>query len=75
MLIPNNLEKNGITNKHHYEVDCFNGVIDWLVQELDSRFNETSSQLLLCSVAFNPRDSFHDFNVESLMNLAKQYIS
>ena len=20
-----------ITNKHHYEVDCFNDVIDWLV--------------------------------------------
>jgi len=63
----------GITNKHHYEVDCFNEVIDWLVQELDSRFNETSSQLLVCSAAFNPRDSFHDFNVESLINIAKLY--
>jgi len=63
----------GITNKHHYEVYCFNEVIDWLVQELDSRFNETSSQLLVCSPAFNPRDSFHDFNVESLINLAKLY--
>ena len=63
----------GITNKHHYEVDCFNEVIDWLVQELDSRFNETSSQLLVCSAVFNPRDPFHDFNVESLINLAKLY--
>jgi hypothetical protein len=54
-------------------VDSFNEVIDWLVQELDNRFNETSSQLLLCSAAFNPRDSFHDFNVESLMSLAKLY--
>ena len=26
----------GITNKHHYEVDCFNEIIDWLVQELNS---------------------------------------
>ena len=24
-------KKSGITNKHHYEVDCFNDVIDWLV--------------------------------------------
>jgi hypothetical protein len=48
----------GITNKHHYEVDCFNEVIDWLVQELNSRFSETTSQLLVCSAAFNPRDSF-----------------
>ncbi|PUZ66863.1 hypothetical protein GQ55_3G377900 [Panicum hallii var. hallii] len=58
---------------HHYEVDSFNEVIDWLVQELDNHFNETSSQLLLCSATFNPRDSFHDFNVESLMSLAKLY--
>ena len=28
---------------------------------------------LCCSTAFNPRDSFHDFNVESLINLAKLY--
>jgi hypothetical protein len=66
-------KKSGITNKHHYEVDCFNEVIDWLVQELDSCFNGTSSQLLVCSTAFNPRDSFGDFNVNSLMSLAKLY--
>ena len=54
-------------------VDCFNVVIDWLVQELDSRFSVTSSQLLVSSAAFSPRDSLHDFNVETLMNLAKLY--
>ncbi|XP_072147973.1 uncharacterized protein [Setaria viridis] len=63
--------KSGITNKHYYQVDCFNDVIDWLLQELDSRFNETSSQLLVCSAAFSPRDSFHDFSIENLMSLAK----
>ena len=35
--------KSGITNKHYYQVDCFNDVIDWLLQKLDSRFNETGS--------------------------------
>ena len=54
-------------------MDCFNDVIDWLVQELNSRFSETSSLLLVCLAAFNPRDSFHDFDVESLINLAKLY--
>jgi hypothetical protein len=29
--------------------------------------------LLVCSTAFNPRDSFNDFNVDSLLNLAKLY--
>jgi len=54
-------------------VDCFNNIIDWLLQELDSRFNETNSQLLVCSAAFSPRESFHDFDVESLISLAKLY--
>ena len=65
--------KYGITNEHFYKVDCFNGVIDWLLQELDSRLNKTSSELLLCSAAFSPRDSFHDFDMEKLMSLAKLY--
>uniref|UniRef100_I1P1W2 HAT C-terminal dimerisation domain-containing protein n=1 Tax=Oryza glaberrima TaxID=4538 RepID=I1P1W2_ORYGL len=67
--------KSGITNKHYYQVDCFNDVIDWILQELDNRFSETSSQLLICSSAFSPRDSFHDFNLENLMSLAKSYPS
>ena len=29
--------------------------------------------MLVCLAAFNPRDSFHDFDVESLVNLAKLY--
>ncbi|KAL6645146.1 hypothetical protein ACP70R_016754 [Stipagrostis hirtigluma subsp. patula] len=66
-------QKSGITNKHHYEVDCFNDILDWLLQELDNRFNETSSQLLICSAAFSPRDSFRDFSVENLVSLAKLY--
>ena len=41
-------KKIGIRNKHHYTVDCFNDVIDWLVHELDSRFSEATSQLLIC---------------------------
>ena len=48
--------KSGITNKHYYQVDCFNDIIDCLLQELDSRFNETSSQLLACSDSFSPSD-------------------
>ena len=70
---PSQGKKTGITNKHHFQVDCFNEVLNWLLQELDSHFNETTSQLLVCSAAFNPRDLFHDFNVDSLISLAKLY--
>nr|CAE05818.1 OSJNBa0028M15.10 [Oryza sativa Japonica Group] len=43
--------------------------------KLDNHFSETSFQLLICSSAFSPRDSFHDFNLENLMSLAKLYPS
>ena len=66
-------KRSRITNKHHYAVDCFNDIIDWLVQELDSRFSETTTQLLVCSAAFSPRDKFHSFDGETLMSLAKLY--
>jgi hypothetical protein len=66
-------KKTRIANKHYYQVDCFNDIIDWLLQELDNCFNEISSELLVCSASFSPRDSFHDFNVEKLMSLAKLY--
>jgi hypothetical protein len=65
--------KSGITNQHYYQLDCFNDVIDWLLRELDYHFNETSSQLLVCLAAFSPRDSFHDFDIEKMMSLAKLY--
>jgi hypothetical protein len=41
-------QNTGITNQHHYYIDCFSGVLDWLVQEFDSRFSETSSNFLVC---------------------------
>uniref|UniRef100_A0A8R7QUZ5 HAT C-terminal dimerisation domain-containing protein n=1 Tax=Triticum urartu TaxID=4572 RepID=A0A8R7QUZ5_TRIUA len=63
----------GITTKHHYQLDCFNGVFDWLVQELDCRFSEASSNLLVLLAALSPRDSFRDFNLDNLMSLAKLY--
>uniref|UniRef100_A0A8R7PKC4 HAT C-terminal dimerisation domain-containing protein n=1 Tax=Triticum urartu TaxID=4572 RepID=A0A8R7PKC4_TRIUA len=62
----------GITNKHHYQADCFNDFFDWLVQELDNMFSEASSNLLVFSSDLSPRDSFCDFNLDNLM-LAKLY--
>ena len=62
-----------ITNRHHYEIDCFNDAFDWLLQELDNRFNEKNSDLLVCPAALSPNESFHDFNLEHLMSLAKLY--
>jgi len=60
-------------NGYHRKERLRNHVIDWLLQELDGRFNETSSELLVCSATFSPRDSFHDFNIEKSLSLAKLY--
>jgi hypothetical protein len=30
--------KSGITNQHYYQVHCFNDVIDWLLQELETHY-------------------------------------
>jgi hypothetical protein len=37
------------------------------------RFSDTSSNLLVWSAVLSPRDSFHGFKLESLINLAKLY--
>ena len=54
-------------------MDCFNDVLDWLLQELDSRFNETTFNLFVWSAALSLRYSFHDFNLDNLMSIAKIY--
>ncbi|XP_040381762.1 zinc finger MYM-type protein 1-like [Oryza brachyantha] len=66
-------QRTGITNQHHYEVECFNDILDWLLQELDGRFNEKTSNLLVYTAALSPRDSFNGFNLEHLMSMAKLY--
>jgi len=62
-------------NLHHYRYDLFNSVIDLQVQELNNRFTEASTELLLCVACLNPSDSFAAFNKEKLIRLAKFYLN
>ncbi|XP_050111819.1 uncharacterized protein LOC126590398 [Malus sylvestris] len=62
-----------LTNLHHYHVDLFIDVIDKQLQELNNRFNETSTELLLCVACLSPDDSFSAFDIEKLVRLAKFY--
>ncbi|XP_024632182.1 uncharacterized protein [Medicago truncatula] len=45
------------------------------LQELNNRFTEVSSELLICVASLNPRDSFFAFDKEKLVNLARFYPS
>jgi hypothetical protein len=47
--------KQKVTNLHYYHVELFVVAIDALLAEMNHRFSETSSELLVCMVAFNPR--------------------
>ncbi|EOA28748.1 hypothetical protein CARUB_v10024979mg [Capsella rubella] len=55
-------KKTGITNLHHYQL-----------QEFNDRFNEVNSELLVCTAALNPIDSFHEFDKRKLLRLAEFY--
>ncbi|KAL1225040.1 hypothetical protein V5N11_002819 [Cardamine amara subsp. amara] len=66
-------KKTSITNLHHYQVNCFYTVLDMQLQEFNDRFNEVNSELLVCTSALSPIDSFREFDKEKLLRLVEFY--
>jgi len=62
-----------LTNYHRFKVDMFLGVIDRQLKELNDRFDEVNTDLLICMSSFNPKDSFASFDKDNLVKLAKFY--
>ncbi|KAH9792382.1 TTF-type domain-containing protein [Citrus sinensis] len=62
-----------ITNLHRYRVELYYAVLDMQLQELNSRFNETNTELLLCLACLSPNDLFSAFNKQKLLRLAQLY--
>ncbi|KAK9689819.1 hypothetical protein RND81_09G083500 [Saponaria officinalis] len=67
-----NCEKN-ITNAHYYRVNIFYSVIDFQLTELDSRFTESSLEILVLSASMDPRYCFRAFKREDVCKLALKY--
>ena len=65
--------KTHITNRHHYEYDVFNTVMDLQIREFGDRFSEVSTELIKNMAALSPRASFSMFNKESLVKLCEFY--
>ncbi|PWA88344.1 hypothetical protein CTI12_AA120840 [Artemisia annua] len=63
-------KKNNVTVEHHYRVDVFFAAIDRQLVELNSRFNESVTELLRLSVALDPRKSF---NIDDICKLVMKY--
>ncbi|XP_025669851.1 uncharacterized protein [Arachis hypogaea] len=62
-----------ISNLHHFQVKIFYQVVDRQPQELNNRFTEVNTELLLCIACLNPRHSFFAFDKEKLIQLAQFY--
>ncbi|XP_052627576.1 uncharacterized protein LOC111886690 [Lactuca sativa] len=62
-----------VNNLHHYQVDLFKEVIDMQLQELNNRFNEVNTNLLLCIACLCPSESFKAFDLEKIMKMATLY--
>ncbi|CAL9006431.1 unnamed protein product [Prunus brigantina] len=61
------------TNHHHYRVELFIYVIDEQITELEDRFNEVNTELLICLACLSAKDSFVAFDKLKLLRLAQFY--
>ncbi|XP_074297788.1 uncharacterized protein LOC141628563 [Silene latifolia] len=67
-----NCEEN-ITNEEYYRINIIYVVIDFQLSELDTRFTETSVEILRLSGSFDPRHSFRAFKGRDVCDLALKY--
>ncbi|ESQ30571.1 hypothetical protein EUTSA_v10012261mg [Eutrema salsugineum] len=65
----------GVTNGHHFKVNCLNAVLDLQLQEFNDRFNEVNTELFICAASLSPIGSFAQFDQSKLMRLLKFYLS
>ncbi|KAK1384870.1 Zinc finger MYM-type protein [Heracleum sosnowskyi] len=61
------------TNSHHYRVELYYSIIDMQLQELNGRFDEVNTALLLCIACLCPDNLFVSFEKEKLIQLAGYY--
>ncbi|XP_042432514.1 uncharacterized protein LOC122019071 [Zingiber officinale] len=48
-------------------------VLDMMVQEMNNRFSESSTEVLTCIACLDPKDSFSQFDIGKLLLLAELY--
>ena len=64
---------NETTVEHHYRYDVFTVTIDQQAQELNCRFSEQATELLMLCTSLDPRDSFSLFNIDNVCTLASKF--
>ncbi|XP_042386730.1 uncharacterized protein LOC121978454 [Zingiber officinale] len=69
-----NLQRAGATCwSSHYDSVKSLIVIDFILMELNTRFNESSVELLSVSTALDPKNSFDSINSDDICKLAKKF--
>jgi hypothetical protein len=64
---------NETTVEHHYRYDIFTVAIDQQAQELNNRFSEQATELLILCTSLDPNDSFSSFNIDNVCSLASKF--
>ncbi|XP_034204391.1 zinc finger MYM-type protein 1-like [Prunus dulcis] len=62
-----------ITNRQYYRVDLFLTIIDKQLVELNNRFTEVNTELLLCMACLSPAYNFAAFDKQKILRFAKFY--
>ncbi|XP_058777614.1 uncharacterized protein LOC131651908 [Vicia villosa] len=62
-----------ITIEHHYHVELFYTVVDMQLHELNDRFTEANTQLLLSMAGLSPINKFSAFDKTRVMEFARFY--
>ena len=62
-----------MTNLYYYRIEIFYVIIAMQLQELNNRFTESNTELLLCVSCLSPFDFFATFDKLKLIRLAQFY--
>ncbi|XP_010667184.1 uncharacterized protein LOC104884256 [Beta vulgaris subsp. vulgaris] len=71
-LIRARRNKDNISMEHHYKIDVFTATMDQQLQELNSRFSEKRTELLVLSASLNPNKGYKNFNVDNICRLEEK---
>ncbi|XP_030505774.2 uncharacterized protein LOC115720739 [Cannabis sativa] len=66
-------QQDAITVEHYYRVDLFNAVIDFQLQELNNKFNDSTMELLILSSALDPREMHTSFRIDDICKLVQKF--
>ena len=65
--------QNELTVEHHYRYDIFTVAVDQQLHELNSRFSEQATELLVLCASLDPKDSFSSLKIDDVCLLASKF--